>query len=259
MRGLGKKPILARKDISYSQFEEFAMHPTPTRILVVDDEPSIRNLLDRVLRQEGYQVSSAVNGNEGLDHVNRENPHLIILDLNLPDLSGEDVCQRIRQTPRIQSTPVMILTGRNTQGLSTRCLNEGADDYLSKPFDIPELVAHVRALLRRPHDYASDDVVIKRRRISILTAEREVLWDGRPIPDLAPKEFEILRILVLHSPRVVTKNALSLKVWGIPIEQIHQRTVDVHIRRIRQKIGTAASRSLKTIPCVGYQWLEKPR
>jgi DNA-binding response OmpR family regulator len=233
-------------------------HPLPTRILVVDDEPSIRNLLDRVLRQAGYQVSSAASGNEGMDMVNRENPNLIILDLNLPDLSGEDVCQRIRQTPRIQSTPVMILTGRNNQGLSTQCLNDGADDYLSKPFDIPELVAHVRALLRRPPLYASEDAVIKRRRISVLNAERQVFWDNRLVDDLAPKEFEILRLLLLHTPRVVTKNALALKVWGIPIEQINQRTVDVHVRRIRQKIGAVASRNLKTIPCVGYQWLDKP-
>ncbi|OGR89007.1 MAG: hypothetical protein A2992_07155 [Elusimicrobia bacterium RIFCSPLOWO2_01_FULL_59_12] len=234
------------------------LSPPPTRILVVDDEAPVRSLLDRVLRQSGFHVSSAVNGCEGLECVARENPDLVILDLNLPDLSGEDVCQKIRQTPRIQEVPVMILTGRTTRGLSAQCLNGGADDYLSKPFDIQELVARVRALLRRPSLYASSEAVIKRQRIIINGAEHRILWDGRRVEDLAPKEYELLRHLILLSPRVVGKNALALKVWGIPLDQIHQRTLDVHIRRIRKKIGAEGARCLKTIPCIGYQWLDKP-
>ena len=228
-----------------------------SRVLVVDDEPSIQSLLSRVLVREGFVVFAATTGREGLAVAAKEKPDLIILDLNLPDLYGEDICQKIRQNPAIENVPVMILTGKATQGLSARCLNGGADDYLSKPFDIEDILAHLRALLRRSKHMGSNPDPISTGRITIRVAERMVLWKGQRLETLAPKEFDLLRHLVSHAPRVLDKNTLALKVWGAPSEQLHERTLDVHIRRIRKKLGITASACLKTVPAIGFQWLDE--
>jgi two-component system response regulator MtrA len=142
------------------------------------------------------------------------------------------------------------------KGLSSRCLNGGADDYLTKPFDNSELLAHLRALLRRPSVYASADAVVRRGRIEIRIAEHQIRWQGRKVRDLSPKEFDLLRELVLRAPQVVDKATLALKVWGASVESLHPRTVDVHIRRIRQKLSPQGAACLKTVPAVGYQWLD---
>jgi DNA-binding response OmpR family regulator len=201
-------------------------------------------------------VSSVESGWRALEVVVREIPDLIILDLKLPDLSGEEICKIVRETLPIQPVPILILTGLITEGLPARCLNGGADDYVSKPFDLKELVARVRALLRRPPLDTGGNRMIQRGRIAIRVAERQVLWDGRRVQNLAPKEFELLSHLVLQAPKVVYKNALAAKAWGAPLERLHKRTLDVHVRRIRQKLGPAAAGCLKTVPAIGYQWLD---
>jgi DNA-binding response OmpR family regulator len=224
---------------------------------VVDDEPSIQGLLRRLLVGEGFEVLSATNGQEGLALAAKEKPDLIILDLNLPDLYGEEVCSRLRQDAATESVPVLILTGKSATGLSARCLNGGADDYLSKPFDIADILAHLRALLRRSQGRVSNRGVITSGRLTIRISERMVSWKGRRVATLAPKEFDILRLLVLDAPNVLDKNTLALKAWGISSDQLHQRTLDVHIRRIRKKLGPAAALCLKTIPAIGFQWLDE--
>src|SRR5258708_83938 len=229
----------------------------PTRILAIDDETSIRSLLSRVLGREGYDVVLAPTGRDGVDTATRHRPDLVVLDLNLPDLYGEDVCLQIRQHPATESVPILVLTGKVAPGLSARCLNGGADDYLSKPFDIEDITAHIRALLRRSQGLISSRGTISRGRLTIRVFERMVTWKGRRLDTLAPKEFEILRHLLVESPKVLDKNALALRAWGIPSEQLHQRTLDVHIRRIRKKLGPAAAACLKTIPAVGFQWLDE--
>lgn len=227
------------------------------RVLVVDDEPSVRAVLERLLKREGFSVYLAANATEGLQVIGEKTPDLVILDLNLPDLSGEAVCQQIRQSATARPMPVLILTGNLAQGLPARCLDGGADDYLSKPFDTKELVARVRALLRRPRLYASQDSLIDRKMISLHPGERRVSIKGRPVKDLSPKEFDLLYQLLLHSPKVLDKNTLALKVWGISTEQLNSRTIDVHIRRIRKKLGESSARYLKTVPAIGYQWVDK--
>jgi len=227
------------------------------RILVIDDEPSVRSVLDRVLRREGYSVTLAPSAKEGLQSLQERPPDAIILDLNLPDMHGEDVCHQIRQNTATQPIPILILTGCATDNLPAQCLDGGADDYLSKPFDTKELVARVRALLRRPRLYVSPDSVIEKKNISMVLAEHRVMVKGHTINDLAPKEFDLLYQLLLHAPKVLDKNTLALKVWGVSTNELNSRTLDVHIQRIRTKLGQTIARCLKTIPAVGYQWLEK--
>jgi len=227
------------------------------RILVVDDELALRSVLDRLLRRAGFDVTLASTAKEGLHSVEKRPPDMLILDLNLPDINGEEVCHQIRKTLSTQPIPILILTGCGTEGLPAQCLDVGADDYLSKPFDNKELVARVRALLRRPRLYAAQDTVIQKKNISIVPAERRVLVNGHSIVSFAPKEFDMLYQLVLHAPNVLDKNTLALKVWGVSSGELNSRTLDVHIRRIRKKLGESAARCLKTIPAVGYQWFEK--
>jgi two-component system phosphate regulon response regulator PhoB len=214
--------------------------------------------LEQVLASAGYQVLSAATGGEGLDLVRREKPSLVILDLHLPDIPGEEVCRQIRQDPAREHTPVLIFTGKDEKGLSARCLNEGADAYLTKPFDIEDILANVKALLRRTNIGGPCDEVISTGRITVRLGERVVLWKGRTARTLSPKEFRLLCCLVAQTPRVLDKNTLATKVWGTPLHHLHERTLDVHIRRIRKKLGPAAAACLKTIPSIGFQWLDEP-
>jgi len=226
-----------------------------SKILVVDDEETICNLLSRLLEREGYKVIKTTRGQDALKLILNEKPDLMILDLNLPDLSGESIYKSVRQTPQAKNLPILIITGRTVPGLSAKCLIGGADAFLSKPFDTPELLAQIRALLRRSNVYSEADEVIEIGDVAIQPAQRRVLLKGVPIGHLSPKEFDVLRELVIHSPEVVGKQALATKVWGTSLDHLHPRTLDVHIRRIRKKIGAAGARSLKTVPAVGYQWL----
>ncbi len=229
-----------------------------SKILVVDDEESMCNLLTRLLQREGYRVVTATRGREALQILEHEKPDLMILDLNLPDLSGENIYQSIRQDPRCRSIPILVITGRAVEGISARCLHGGADAFLSKPFDNTELLAYVHALLRRSKVYREAGDSIEKDGMIIEPNERSVAMKGTPVRHLSPKEFEVLKELVSRSPDVVEKGELAAKVWGTPLANLHPRTMDVHIRRIRKKIGTAGARCLRTIPAVGYQWRARP-
>ena len=232
------------------------MNRKASRVLVVDDEPAVQKGLERLLSQEGLQVAMASTGQEALDAVERQRPDVIILDLNLPDMSGNDVCQRVRGDPSAAGVAILILTGKKSRGLPAECLNGGADDYLAKPFDLKELVARVRALLRRPRLYSTEDAVIQKGPLSLYVAERRICVKEIAIPSLTPKEFELLRLLLINAPRVLENNALALKVWGVPVDQLHHRTLNVHIQRIREKLGPQVAPHLKTVPAIGYQWLD---
>jgi DNA-binding response OmpR family regulator len=225
------------------------------KILVVDDEETICNLLSRLLEREGYQVIKTTRGQDALKLILSEKPNLMVLDLNLPDMSGESIYESVRQTLQVKNLPILIMTGRNVPGLYAKCLNGGADAFLSKPFETPELLAQIRALLRRSNVYNDVEDSIQIGSVAIQPSQRRVLLKGIPIEHLSPKEFDVFRELVVRSPDVVGKNDLAIKVWGTTLDHLHSRTLDVHIRRIRQKIGSAGYRYLKTVPAVGYQWL----
>lgn len=179
---------------------------------------------------------------------------LVVLDLDMPGITGQEVCRRIRRESRFDGVSILVLTGRATEGLTARCLDSGADDFVEKPADLVELVARVRAILRRPRILLPADGVIRKGGIEIDQSSRKVLLNGAPV-DFAPKEFDLLAQLVVHSPRVIDRNTLALKVWGVTIDLLNGRTMDVHVRRVRKKLGAAAA-CLKTVQTVGFQWDE---
>jgi two-component system alkaline phosphatase synthesis response regulator PhoP len=203
------------------------------RILIIDDEPEIVRGLEDNLRYEGYETTSATSGEEGLARATREAPDLVLLDVMMPKMSGWDVCRELRL--RGIDVPVIMLTARGEERDRVRGLELGADDYVTKPFSLRELLARVRAVLRRPgprqkfEEFAFGDTRIRRR-------SRQVWRAGRELP-LTRKEFDLLVFLVEHRGEIVTRERLLDEVWGY--ERFPTtRTVDTHILRLRRKLET---------------------
>lgn len=228
------------------------MSTASPRILVVDDEAQIRRFLDIGLRAEGYEVFLAANAADGLALAVTQSPDLVILDIGLPDREGHDVLAELRQWSQV---PVMMLTVRDAESEKVRALDGGANDYVTKPFGIQELMARLRVLLRsRPGEPAArqryDD-----GRLVIDLARREVHLDGTLL-SLTRKEYAVLALLLQHAGRVVTQQHILRELWGAT------HTQDTHYLRIvlgklRQKLGddAAAPRWLKTETGVGYRFL----
>jgi DNA-binding response OmpR family regulator len=222
------------------------------RILVVDDEPEIVRGLEDNLRFEGYQTSSATDGETALALAAREAPDLIILDLMMPQMSGWDVCRSLRA--RGIEVPVIMLTARGGEADRVQGLELGADDYISKPFSLRELLARVRAVLRRPgprepwEEYVFDDV-----RVQVRT--RQVFKGGREVA-LTRKEFDLLAYLLTHRGEVVTRERLLDEVWGY--ERFPTtRTVDTHVLRLRRKFEPDPDRPqwILTVHGQGYKFV----
>lgn len=216
-----------------------------SRILVVEDEPAILRGLADNLRFESYEVLTASDGQSGYAALKEHKPDLMILDLMLPKMSGYDVCRRARAEGIV--TPILMLTARGEEADRVRGLDLGADDYVSKPFSLPELLARVRALLRRTQRTALDelrfdDVVVDFRKYEARRAGVEV--------DLTRKEFGMLRLLASRAGEVLTRDELLTEVWGQESYPT-TRTVDNHILSLRSKLGAD---HLVTIHGVGYKW-----
>ncbi len=239
-------------------------------ILVVDDEPHIRDLVRLYMKREGFEVREAVDGQEGLGLARSTSPDLIVLDLMLPKLDGWEVCREIRKDSAV---PIIMLTARDDEADKVLGLEMGADDYLTKPFSPRELVARVRAVLRRvqpppgsARSEAGAGVVVggalqpQRMELpdfSIDLTSRELRSHGQVLPCPA-KEFELLWLLVSNPSRVFTREQLLQQVWDYDYFGDF-RTVDVHIRRIREKIepDPSSPKYIKTVWGVGYKF-EKP-
>jgi two-component system KDP operon response regulator KdpE len=180
------------------------------RILVVDDEPNIIGTLAPLLRARGYDVSSAMTGRAALEAVEREPPDLVVLDLGLPDMDGVDVCAAVRQSSAV---PILVLSARGAEADKVRALDAGADDYVTKPFGTDELLARVRASLRRAEGPAPPTEPIVRGDLVIDRTRRRVLRQGEEIR-LTPKEFELLTYLAQHPGRVLTHRTILKAIWG---------------------------------------------
>jgi DNA-binding response OmpR family regulator len=224
------------------------MAATTQTILVVEDEASIASFVSLYLKNAGYTVRTAATGGEALTMSAAEQPALIILDLNLPDIDGIEVCRRIRKTADI---PILMLTARDEDVDKIIGLEVGADDYLTKPFNPRELVARVKSVLRRstPDRKDLESATLRHGDLLIDAGRREVHVGDEEI-QLAPKEFDLLWELLDHRGLVLTRDQLLERVWGYTFAG-DTRTVDVHVRQLRRKLGEASP--IVTVWGVGYK------
>lgn len=225
----------------------------PCKLLIVDDEWNMRNLIKIYLKKENVQLTEARDGKEALSLIEKERFDLILLDIMMPDLSGWEVCREVRKSKNI---PILMLTARTDVKDIVRGLNEGADDYLTKPFAPEELIARVNALLRRTKKAAETNEArsLSFKNLVIDLESRIVLANGEPA-GLTPKEFELLYLLAAHPKRVYTREMLIDRIWG-PGHYRDDRTVDTHIKNIREKIRSKnlSYDPIQTVWGVGYQF-----
>jgi two-component system KDP operon response regulator KdpE len=226
----------------------------PVQILLVDDEVSIQRAMTPLLRSRGYTVSVAGSGREALDVFERERPDLLILDLGLPDMDGSEVCRRVRERA---DTPILVLSARGAEKDKVAALDQGADDYVTKPFGPEELMARVRAALRRSLGReATLHGQLTRGDLTIDFDRRRVYRGGLEIR-LTPKEFELLTLLVTHAGRVLTHRSILKAIWGT-----HSIDQPEHLRvlmgQLRKKIepDPANPRYLLTEPWIGYRFAD---
>ena len=220
-------------------------------VLVVDDEATVRDVVRRYLEHDGYAVRTATTGAEALAMIDASTPDLIVLDLMLPEVQGEEVCRRVRAKSDV---PIIMLTARGREPERLLGLELGADDYLVKPFSPRELVARVKAVLRRSAGEETSERKIVAAALEIDPAARTVTRDGDPVA-LTAKEFDLLYFLASHPGRVFTRDQLLERVWGWDYEG-DSATVTVHIRRLRAKIepDDQHPRHLQTVWSVGYKF-----
>jgi DNA-binding response OmpR family regulator len=226
-----------------------------TKILVVEDEADIAGLIKHTLERGGdHVVDTVATGDAALQAVADRRPDLVILDLNLPTLSGTEVCRILRARPATARLPIIMLTARISESDRVAGLDLGADDYVTKPFSLRELAARVRAVLRRGE--ATGTTVASGFRGKHLSADFDavaVAVDGEPVR-LTRREFELLRFLVENRNRVLSRDRLLERVWGYD-RLIETRSVDVHVGRLRAKLGEAG-RQIETIVGLGYRFVE---
>jgi two-component system KDP operon response regulator KdpE len=223
------------------------------QILIVDDEPNILATVAPLLRNNSYAVLSAMTGRGALDIVGRDHPDLIVLDLGLPDLDGVEVCRRVRQT---SSTPIIVLSARGAEGDKVAALDAGADDYVTKPFGAEELLARIRAALRRSDSASGTAGPIVRGGLVIDRERFRVLTDGDEVR-LTPKEFDLLAYLAQHPGRVLTHRTILKAIWG-PHATDQPEHLRVLVRSLRKKIEPDPSSPtyILTEPWVGYRFAD---
>jgi len=222
------------------------------KILVIEDEKNIAELIKYNLEQEGYRVQTALRGDTGLDEARRGLPDLIILDLMLPGMNGLEICRILRQADKTASIPLIIVTAKGEEVDQIVGFELGADDYVVKPFSPRQLVARVKAVLRRVRDKPKDKI-FRAGDLEMDTAKHVIALKSKPL-ELSAKEFDLLRALLEADGRVLTRDYLLEHVWGYDRSvEIETRTIDMHIGQLRKKLKSEASR-IVTVKNVGYRF-----
>lgn len=221
------------------------------KILLVDDEPDILEIVGYNLTTEGYSVITAENGADAVKKAKKHQPHLIILDVMMPEMDGIEACEQIRAIPELNNTLITFLTARGEDYSQMAGFDAGADDYITKPIKPKVLVSKIKGLLRRFKDDEQSDSIVKIGNITINREEYKVISKGKEIV-LPRKEFELLSLLASKPGKVFKREEILDKVWGSEVV-VGGRTIDVHIRKLREKIG---DKSFKTVKGVGYKFID---
>ena len=216
-------------------------------IYIVEDDCNIREIETIALRNSGYQVQAFETAREFYRKLDERVPDLILLDVMLPDESGYDIVKKIRQMPTAKRVPVIMVTAKTSEIDMIKGLDDGADDYIRKPFSIMELISRVKAMLRRTSSENTKQLQLDELR---LDHERHVVWVGDKNIELTFKEYELLRLLMSNVGVVMSRENIMIRVWGTDFEG-ESRTVDMHIKTLRQKLGDMGTR-IKTVRNVGY-------
>ncbi len=228
----------------------------PEKILIVDDEPSLRQMLGFALMGTGFACLEAADAAQAETIIASDRPDLILLDWMLPGVSGADLARRLRRDARTRRVPIIMLTARGEERDKVNALDAGADDYVTKPFSTRELVARIKAVLRRSEaEEGRDSIEISGLRLDVKT--HRVTAREAPL-DLSPLGFRLLHFFITHPERVYTRSQLLDQVWGDNV-YIDERTVDVHIRRLRKAMGEHGyDRFIQTVRSVGYRFSMQP-
>ncbi|SHE55325.1 MULTISPECIES: response regulator [Caloramator] len=224
------------------------------KILIIDDELHIVELIKYNLEMNGYKVYYALNGTEGINIAYEKKPDLILLDIMLPEMDGFEVCKKIKRDDELSNIPIIMLTAKGEEFDKILGLELGADDYITKPFSVRELVARIKVVLRRNSKDEKQQNVINIGSLTIDLERHEVIKDGKKI-ELTLKEFELLKLLVLNKGKVMTRDFLLDRIWGYEYYG-ETRTVDVHVRHLRQKIedDDKNPRYIETVRGIGYKF-----
>ena len=221
------------------------------KVLLVDDDPNIRQLLNLYLTKEGYQVEMAERGDTAVSCFKQNPPNIMLLDVMLPGMDGWQVCRAVRQISQI---PIIMLTAKEETFDKVLGLELGADDYMTKPFEGKELLARVKAVLRRSSPASSEKDTLSFPGLTVSLEKYEVYYQGKPV-EMPPKELEVLYFLASHQNRVFTREQLLEQVWGFDFFG-DSRTVDVHIKRLREKLPDSEQYGwqIRTVWSVGYKF-----
>lgn len=222
----------------------------PAKILLVDDEPDIIEILEYNLRKEGYDVATAENGEEGLKRAIEFEPDLIILDIMMPIIDGVEVCRQLRSRREFDKTVITFLTAREEDYSQIAALDNGGDDYITKPIRPRVLVSRVKALLRRGTREEEEEVKLITLGDIEIDLEQVVVRRGEERIELAKKEFDLLTLLASKPGKVFSRDEIFNRVWGADVI-VGNRTIDVHIRKLREKLGDSY---IKTIKGIGYKY-----
>ena len=227
-----------------------------SNVLIVDDEPTIAELIEFNLHKAGYQVLKADNGHTALQLVRSDKPDLIILDLMIPGIDGMEVCRKLKGQQHTASIPIIMLTAKNEEVDKIVGLELGADDYMTKPFSPRELVARVKAVLRRSHKESIHDGELAVGKLRLNFARYAAYLDNEKL-ELTPKEYELLKLFITNVGKAYTREQLLEKVWGYEYFG-DTRTVDVHVRHLRAKLAThpEVAEAIETVRGVGYRFSE---